>query len=164
MYMKLSVMPFPYLILPVSESTRNKWWKCLCWTNNSLLFIFLLSLDLVLWLNFNNYEILSLCKYIFNSWAFLVAKIVISTCSARDLVLSLGWEDPLENEMAIHSSTLAWKIPWTEEPDRLQSMGSQRVGQDWATSLHFHFATYGYKTTIKVCEIQLCLYLNVWTY
>ena len=42
----------------------------------------------------------------------------------------LGQEDPLEKEMAIHSSTLAWKIPWTEEPDRLQSMGSQRVGQD----------------------------------
>ena len=39
----------------------------------------------------------------------------------------LGWEDPLEKEMAIHFSTLAWKIPWTEESDRLQSMGSQRV-------------------------------------
>ena len=42
----------------------------------------------------------------------------------------LGQEDPLEEEMAIHSSTLAWKIPRTEEPDRLQSMGSQRVGPD----------------------------------
>ena len=42
----------------------------------------------------------------------------------------LGREDPLEKEIAIHSSTLAWKIPWTEEPDRLQSMGSQRVGHD----------------------------------
>ena len=42
----------------------------------------------------------------------------------------LGWEDPLEKEMAIHSSTLAWKIPWTEEPDRLEFMGSQRVGHD----------------------------------
>ena len=42
----------------------------------------------------------------------------------------LGREDPLEKEMAIHSSTLAWKIPWTEEPDRLQSTGSQRVGHD----------------------------------
>ena len=42
----------------------------------------------------------------------------------------LGWEDPLEKEMAIHSSTFAWKIPWTEEPDRLQSMGSQRVRHD----------------------------------
>ena len=45
-------------------------------------------------------------------------------------VQSLGWEDPLEKEMATHSSTLAWKIPWTEEHGRLQSMGSQRVGHD----------------------------------
>ena len=42
-------------------------------------------------------------------------------------VRSLGWEDPLEEEMATHSSILAWKIPWTEEPDGLQSIGSQRV-------------------------------------
>ena len=42
-------------------------------------------------------------------------------------VRSLGWEDPLEKEMAPYSSTLAWKIPWTAEPGRLQSMGSQRV-------------------------------------
>ena len=48
----------------------------------------------------------------------------------------LGQEDPLEKEMAIHSTTLAWKIPWTEEPDRLQSMGLQRVGHDWATSYY----------------------------
>ena len=45
-------------------------------------------------------------------------------------VQSLGREDPLEKEMAPHSSILAWKIPWTEEPGRLQSMGSQRVGHD----------------------------------
>ena len=45
-------------------------------------------------------------------------------------VQSLGWEDSLEKEMATHSSTLAWKIPWTEEPGRLQSMGSQRVRHD----------------------------------
>ena len=45
-------------------------------------------------------------------------------------VRALGREDPLEKEMAIHSSTIAWKIPWTEEPGRLQSMGSQRVGHD----------------------------------
>ena len=45
-------------------------------------------------------------------------------------VRSLGREDPLEKEMAILSSTIAWKIPWTEEPGRLQSMGSQRVGDD----------------------------------
>ena len=45
-------------------------------------------------------------------------------------VQSLGWEDPLEKGMATHSSSLAWKIPWTEEPGGLQSMGSQRVGHD----------------------------------
>ena len=45
-------------------------------------------------------------------------------------VRSLGWENPLEKEMAIQSSTIAWKIPWTEEPGRLQSLGSQRVGHD----------------------------------
>ena len=50
-------------------------------------------------------------------------------------VQSLGREDPLEKEMATHSSILAWRIPWTEEPGRLQSMGSRRVGHDWATSL-----------------------------
>ena len=45
-------------------------------------------------------------------------------------VRSLGWEDALEKEMPTHSSTLAWRIPWREEPGRLQSMGSQRVGHD----------------------------------
>ena len=50
-------------------------------------------------------------------------------------VQSLGWEDLLEKEMATHSSILAWKIPWTEEPVRLQSMSSWRVGHNWATSL-----------------------------
>ena len=45
-------------------------------------------------------------------------------------VQSLGWEDLLEKDMATHSSTLAWKIPWAEESGRLQSMGSQRVGHD----------------------------------
>ena len=49
-------------------------------------------------------------------------------------VQSLGQEDPLEKEMAIHSSTLAQKIPWMEEPGRLQYMGLQRVGHDWVTS------------------------------
>ena len=51
-------------------------------------------------------------------------------------VQSLGWEDALEKEMAIYSSTIAWKIPWTEEPGRLQSMGSQR---DTTERLHFTF-------------------------
>ena len=50
-------------------------------------------------------------------------------------VQSLGQEDPPEKEMATHYSTLAWKIPWTEEPGRLQSTGSQRVGHDWGTKI-----------------------------
>ena len=53
-------------------------------------------------------------------------------------VQSLGWEDLLEKGMATYSSFLAWRIPWTEEPGRLQSMGSQRAGHDWAT---FTFTT-----------------------
>ena len=58
-----------------------------------------------------------------------------SSCNAGDQGSILGLGRSLEKEMAIHSSTLSWKIPWTEEPDRLQSMGSQRVGHDGATSL-----------------------------
>ena len=63
--------------------------------------------------------------------ASLVAQLVKNLPAMRETcVRYLGWEDPLEKEMATHSSTLAWKIPWMEEPDRLQSMGSQRVGHD----------------------------------
>ena len=51
-------------------------------------------------------------------------------------VQSLGWEDPLEKEMATHSSILAWRISWTEEPGGLQSMGSQRVEHNWVTNTH----------------------------
>ena len=51
-------------------------------------------------------------------------------------VQSLGQEDLLEKEMVTHSSILAWRIPWSKKPGRLQAMGSQRVGHDWATSLH----------------------------
>ena len=69
-------------------------------------------------------------------WTSLVAQTVECLSTMQETwVQSLGWEDPLEKEMAIHSSTIAWKILWTEEPSRLQSMGSQRVGHDWVTSL-----------------------------
>ena len=61
----------------------------------------------------------------------MVAQTVKSLPAMQEAwVQSLGREDPLEKEMATHSSTLAWKIPWMEEPDRLQSTGSQRVGHD----------------------------------
>ena len=63
--------------------------------------------------------------------ASLVAQMVKGLSAMRETqVRFLGQEDPLEKEMAIHSSTLAWKIPWTNEPDRLQFMGSQRVGHN----------------------------------
>ena len=65
----------------------------------------------------------------------------------------LGWGDPLEKEMATHSSILAWRIPWTEEPGRLQSTGSQRVGHDWATSLYPPTA----------CQVSLYMLLNAHT-
>ena len=66
----------------------------------------------------------------------LVAQTVKRLSTMRETwVRSLGQEDLLEKEMAIYSSTLAWKIPRMEEPGRLQSMGSRRVGHNWATSL-----------------------------
>ena len=62
------------------------------------------------------------------TWASLVAQMVQNPSAIQETrVQSLGWEGPLEEEMATHSSILAWRIPWTEEPDWLQSMGSQRV-------------------------------------
>ena len=70
------------------------------------------------------------------SWASQVAQMVKCLPAMRETqVQSLGREDPLEKEMATHSSTLAWKIPWMEEPGRLQSTGSQRIGHHWETSL-----------------------------
>ena len=66
----------------------------------------------------------------------LVAQMVKHLFTMQETCIqSLGQEDPLEKEMATNSNTIAWKIPWMEEPDRLESMGSQRVEQDQATSL-----------------------------
>ena len=75
----------------------------------------------------------SLFKNLFPGWegTSLVAQMVKCLSTMWETrVQSLVWEDPLEKEMAIHSSTIAWKIPWTEEPGKVQSMGSQRVGHD----------------------------------
>ena len=68
-----------------------------------------------------------------SSWVAQMVKCPLTMWKTQ--VQSLGREDPLEKEMATHSSTLAWKIPWMEEPDRLQSMALQRVRHDWVTSL-----------------------------
>ena len=76
----------------------------------------------------------------FHCWASLVAQMVKHLSAVRETrVWSLGWEDPLGKEMAAHCSTLVWKIPWMEEPGRLQFLGSQRVGHDWVSGFtYFH--------------------------
>ena len=67
----------------------------------------------------------------FQYQASLVAKMVKNVPALKETqVQSMGWEDPMEKEMAPHSSILAWEIPWTEEPGKLRSMGSQRIGHD----------------------------------
>ena len=67
----------------------------------------------------------------FDSLLEMVAQMIKCLPAVRETrVRSLGWEDPLEKEMATHSSNLAWEIPWTEEPGGLQSMESQRVRHD----------------------------------
>ena len=86
-------------------------------------------------------KVFNVC-FLYAFWHDMVASLVAQTVKhlpamQETWVQSLGQKDPLEKEMAPHSSTLAWKIPRTEEPGRLQSMGSQRVRHDWATSLHF---------------------------
>ena len=84
--------------------------------------------------------ILPKSKRLLISWLQSPSVVVLESLVAQRLnrlppmretsVRSLGWEDALEKEMATHSSILAWRIPWTEEPGRLQSTGSQRVGHD----------------------------------
>ena len=77
-------------------------------------------------------------SWIFIRRASLVAQTVKHPPTTWETqVQSLGWEDPLEKEMATHSGILAWKILWMEERGRLQSMGSQRLRHDWTTSLSF---------------------------
>ena len=70
-------------------------------------------------------------------WASLVFQSVKNLPALQETwVRSPGWEDPLEKKMATHSSILAWRISWTEEPGGLQSMGSQRVGHAWVTNTY----------------------------
>ena len=73
-------------------------------------------------------------REVVHTWASQAALVVknppANAGGIRDMVGSLGWEDPLEKDTATHSSVLAWRIPWTEEPGGLWSIGSQRVGHD----------------------------------
>ena len=90
-----------------------------------------------------------------NQWTSPVAEMVKHLPTVWETrIQSLGQEELLEKEMATYSSTLAWKIPWTEEPGRLQSMGSQTVGHDWATSMSMSTPVY-----VRVLLLQSCLTL-----
>ena len=76
-------------------------------------------------------------KIILKSAPSLVAQIVNNPPAMQEaLVQSMGWEDPLEDGMATHSSILAWRISWMEEPSRLQFIGSRRVRHDWSDLAH----------------------------
>ena len=76
-------------------------------------------------------------------WVSLVAQMVKNLLAVQETWFwTLGWEDPLEKGVTTYSSILAWRIPWTEEPGGLQSMGLQGVRQDWATNTHTHTHTH----------------------
>ena len=90
-----------------------------------------------------------------------------STCNARDLGSSLRWEDPLEEGMATHSSNPSLRIPWTEKPSGLQSMGSQRVRHDWVAFTHsissaLVWLTQGFKFYEYSLLIALSMYNFKW--
>ena len=78
--------------------------------------------------------------YVYNLWTSLVAKLVKSLPAMQETwVWFLDWEDPLEREMATHSRTLAWRIPWTEEPGSLQSMRSQESDMTERLTMHIPY-------------------------
>ena len=97
------------------------------------------------------------CKLVHRDIDFPGGSVVKNLPAMQELqetqVWSLGWEDPLEKDMVTHSSILAWKIPWTEEPGRLQSVGSQRVRHDWATNTFTNTFTTKYK---QICYKKFC--------
>ena len=105
-----------------------------------------------------------LCAY----WTSLVVQTVKNPPAIQETrVRSLNQEDPLEKGMATHSSILAWRIPWTEEPGGLQFMGFQRVGHDWMTNTHTNAHTCVHTTskhhvTVKLQRTSLCLRIFNW--
>ena len=110
------------------------------------MFLFLLFLYLYFKKSFQSGNV-RLFKEMINTfidWVSLVAQMVKSLPAMQETsVQSLSWEDPLEKGTATHSSIPAWRIPWTEEPSELQSMGLQRVRHDWATNtFQKYFSTF----------------------
>ena len=143
---------FYLLSLILLTNPLNPWLFSL---NSDLFFTFIVVI--LFW-----YVYLIFIVFFTKLWTSLVAQMVkrLSTMQVR----SLGGKDLLEEEMATHSSILAWKIPWMEGPCRLQSMGSQRVGHDWATSL----TSLNYEPCqgrYRDCFVQTCtpsFWHNVW--
>ena len=94
----------------------------------------------------------------FFSWGFPGGQMVKNPPAMQETqVQSLGQEDPLEKGITTHSRILAWRIPWTEEPNGLQSMGSQRVRHDWATDTYTQYSWF-----TMLCWFQV--YNKVYTY
>ena len=120
-----------------SEDMKKKFWNSLLSMNYKLSLKLVVHLFLfVFFICVNLFSQIS-TDYFF-AWAYLwtlARRIKHLHAMQETRVRSLGWEDPLEKEMATHSSILAWRIPWRGEPGGLQSTGSQRVGHDWVTSL-----------------------------
>ena len=86
-------------------------------------------------------------------YSSLVAQVVKNLPAMQEMqVQSLGWEEPLEKDMATHSSILAWDIPWTKEPGGLQSMGLQRVEKTEQLTLHTHMSS-----LILHCKYRFCV-------
>ena len=98
------------------------------------------------------------------TWASLVAQTVKNLPAIHETwVRPLGWEDPLEDSMATHSSILAWRIPWTEELGGLQSMWSQRVQLDSWVTKHTHLLTFIVHVLSLECKVQnsACHSINI---
>ena len=107
------------------------------------------------------------------SWVSLVAQTIKNPPSMQETwVRSLGWEDPLEKRIATHSSILAWRIPWTEQPSRLQSMELTK-SQTWLSDFHFQYKEAGEKTSQRDPEkasfltlslLYLLHFGNIWSF
>ena len=139
---------------------------CLC--HHFSLFLLLLlfmCLRVYLYFMFVYVYILSLFTHIFFFCFSLVAQLVKYLPAIQEtLIQSLGQEDFLEKGMATHSSILAWRIPQTEEPGRLLSMGSQKVRQDWATNtftFYIHFCYMYAFVYINIQYIYVYIYISI---
>ena len=157
-------LPLSLLGSPISKHPFSKWSICFLFLvhwkfssqMNARFFWMLVSFEIIMWVLF--FIVLIRCYYFKwlsqSMWGLFGASLVAQRLKhlpgmRETRVWSLGWEDPLEEEMATHSSTLAWRIPWREEPGRLQSMGLQRAGHEWATLLTYLLALATHFKNIK---------------